>query len=238
MGLIKAIDHSIRKVIFSLFWWFIDPLDPERLFGELTDVMDRNLDENNPDRLVAPDNFDVLVNNAVFIKRAHSINKLESYIKDRLQKYVAERDYELPRPRINVQIISSATISKHKADIRCWFSPEETEVEQKKDKKIIRLKIIEGEGKSSTWKLKPGNTYSIGRIATANICLPYKNISKNQATLYFIDDNNIKIVDEGSANGTFINDEEDRIKGSRELKIGDKIKFCKLAPIILTLSEE
>lgn len=238
MSLIKTVDHAIRKGIFSVFWWFINPLDPERLYGQLTDAMDRNLDENNPERLVAPDNFDVLVNNTVLIKHAHSIKKLEANMKDRLQKYVAGKDYELPQPSIKLQIISSATISKHKADIRCWFSPEELEAEQRRDKKIIRLKIIEGQGKGSSWKLKPGNAYSIGRISTANICLPYDNISKNQATLYFTSEANIKIVDEGSANGTFINDEKERIKGSRELRLGDKIQFCKLDPIIMTLSAE
>ncbi len=236
MRVIKTIDHGIRKIIFSIFWWFIDPLDQERLYGELTDVLERNLDENNPDYLTAPDNFEVSVNNTVFIKHSHAIKKLETSLQERLQKYVANKDYELPHPRIKIQIASSATISRHKADIRCWFSQEDAEVLQ--GNKKFTLKVVQGEGKGLTWNLIPGNTYKIGRISTSNICLPFENISKTQATLYFISDSKITIVDEGSANGTFINDEDNPLKGSRELTVDSKIQFCKLDPIILTLSEE
>ncbi|MFQ5753268.1 MAG: FHA domain-containing protein [bacterium] len=238
MGLIKTIDHVLTKAIFSIFWWFIDPLEQERLYGQLVDVMERNIDANNPDKIVAPDNFDVLVNNTVFIKHAPLIKKLESTTQERLQKYVANKDYELPQPRLKIQIISSATVSKHKADIRCWFSSEQSEIEPKTGKKKTLLKIIAGQGKGKSWDLKPGNTYKIGRISSAQICLPYENISKNQATLYFMSESKITIVDEGSTNGTFINNEEEPLKGSRELKIGNKIKFCKLDPIIMALSAE
>jgi len=77
MGLIAVIDSAIKKIIFSIFWWLMDPLEPERLFSQLTDQLERNLDPNNPERLLAADNFDVVVNNKVFIKHAHSIAKLE-----------------------------------------------------------------------------------------------------------------------------------------------------------------
>jgi len=77
LGLIAAIDSAIKKIIFSIFWWLMDPLEPERLFSQLTDQLERNLDPNNPERLLAPDNFDVIVNNKVFIKHAHSIAKLD-----------------------------------------------------------------------------------------------------------------------------------------------------------------
>lgn len=238
MGLIKKIDQGIRKVVFSIFWWFLDPLEPERLYGELVDVMDRNLDASNPHRLLAPDSFDVSVNNTVFIKHAHSIKTLETSIQDRLQKYTAEKDYELLEPLIKLHIISSATISKHKVEIRHRFSAQESDQKRLGDKKNYQLKVIQGQGKGSTWKLESGNTYSIGRVSTADICLPYEIISKKHATLYFMSEAKLSIVDEGSANGTFINDEEEPIKGSRELSIGNKIRFCKLDPIILTLSAE
>lgn len=238
MGLIKTIDHGLRKVIFSLFWWFIDPLEQDRLYGELVDTLERNLDANHPEKLLAPDNYDVLVNNKIFIKHAHSIRKLETYLQDRLQKYAADRDYELPQPRVKIRILSSATISRHKADIRCWFSEEEVVEPVKKSHKTYQLKVIQGNNKGTVWPLEPGNTYKIGRISTADIRLPYEKISKHHATLYFMADDRITIVDEGSANGTFIDDEEEAIKGSREVHIGSKIQFCKLDPIVLSLTVE
>lgn len=238
MGLVTKIDHFIKKIIFSLFWWFMDPLEPDRLFSQLTDQMDRNLDANNPNRLLAPDNYDVLVNNNVFIKHAHAIKTLESSMQERLQRYAADRDYELPNPLINLQIISSATISKNKVEIRVGFNPEEEELQPVEVKKGYQLKVIEGQGKGQTWKIKPGETYNIGRVSSADICLPYENISKKQATLYFMDDSRIIIIDEGSANGTFINKEDEPVKGSMEIKIGDTIKFCKINPIVVTLTQE
>ena len=238
MSLINRIDYAIKNIIYSLFWWFLDPLDQERLYGQLVDAIERNLDANDPARLVAPDNFDVSVNNTIFIKHAHSIKKLETVVQDRLQKYLANKDYELAHPKIKIQIISSATVSKRRAQIRCWFSDEEDESEIEVKQKKFFLKILSGEGKGKTWNLIPGNTYNIGRLSSLDICLPYQFISKKQAALHFLSEDNIKIVDQGSANGTFINNEKDPITGSRELRLNDKIKFGKLNPIILTLSAE
>ena len=221
-----------------MFWWFLDPLEHERLYSQLVDVIERNLDANDPDRLVAPDNFDVTVNNKIFIKHAHSIKKLEAAVGDRLQKYIANKDYELSQPKIKIQIISSATVSKRRAQIRCWFSSEDDEGEIGAKKRKFTLNVISGDGQGLSWDLKPGNTYKIGRLSTLDICLPFNNISKNHASLYLISEENIKIVDEGSANGTFINDEKDSIKGSRELRLTDKIKLCNLNPIVLTFTAE
>lgn len=236
MSIINKIDYAIKNVIYSMFWFMLDPLEHERLYSQLVDIIERNLDASDPDRLVSPDHFDVLVNNTVFIKHSHSIKKLETAVADRLQKYVANKDYELSYPKIQIQIISSATVSKKRAQIRCWFENEDDETPETKKQFIIQ--VISGEGKGLSWNLTPGKTYKIGRLSTADICLPFENISKNQASLYFLSETNIKIVDEGSANGTFINDEQSPIQGSREISFSDKIKLCKINPIMLTLSEE
>lgn len=238
MSLINTIDHALKNVIYSMFWWFIDPLEHERLYGQLVDVIERNLDTHDPERLAAPDQFDVIVNNTIFIKHSYSIKKLETVIADRLQKYIVNKNYELSNSKIKIQIISSATVSKRKAQIRCWFSAEENEDAVEEKQRSFILKVISGDGQGLSWNLKPGNVYKIGRLSSLNICLPYQNISKNQATLYFLSNKNIKIVDEGSANGTFINDEQEPIKGSRKLQLTDKIKFCNINPIILTFVTE
>ncbi len=238
MGIISIIDHAIKNGIYSIFWWLLDPLEYERLYGQLVDVLERNLDANDPERLVAPDNFDVSVNNRIFIKHVHSIKKLEISMADRLQKYVANKDYELIQPKIKIQIISSATVSKRKAQIRCWFSLEKDEAETSTTRKKYRLQVISGEGQGLSWELKPGNSYKIGRLSTSDICLPFQNISKKQALLYFQSEDNVKIVDDGSTNGTFINDEKQPVVGSRSVRLTDKIKLCNLNPIILSISKE
>ncbi|MBN2356142.1 hypothetical protein JXO59_08515, partial [candidate division KSB1 bacterium] len=75
MGVINTIDHGVKKMVYSIFWSFIDPLESDRLYSEVVDVLERNLDANDPDKLMAPDHFQVFVNNAVFIKHAHAIKK-------------------------------------------------------------------------------------------------------------------------------------------------------------------
>ncbi len=236
MGIIRAIDQGIRSLIFAFFWWVIDPLDKDRLLGQIKDAIERSIDINNPEKTIAPDNFEIQVNNKVFIKHAHSNKQLEAVLSDYIQRYVADNDYELLRPRVTVQILSSATLSKRKADVRCWFSSAETSADTTEADSRLRLEVTAGEGKGLRWELTPGNTYRIGRSSSANICLPFDNISKTQATLYYLGADKITLVDEGSANGTFIDDETRRISGSRALTVGTKIRFCKMDPVILTLS--
>ena len=182
MSLITAIDQSIKKWIYSIFWRFIDPLESDRLFSQLVDVMDRHIDANDPEKLIAPDHFQIFVNNTVFIKHAHAVKKIEAVVRDRLQKYVANKDYELAQPKIELQIISSATVAKKDADIRCWFSSEE-EASKEVPAKKYTLKVVSGEGKGLSWLLMAGKTYQIGRLSSCDICLPFQNVSKKQAEL-------------------------------------------------------
>jgi hypothetical protein len=234
MSVINTIDHGVKKAVYSIFWSFIDPLESDRLYGQLVDVLERNLDANDPEKITAPDRFQVTVNNTVFIKHAHAIKKLEAIVRDRLQKYVANKDYELSQPRIELQIISSATVSAKKAEILCWFSSEENE--DKSQTKTFTLKVHSGEGKDLSWALQPGKTYQVGRLSTSEICLPYQNVSKNQCTIFIQADGRIKLEDKGSTNGTFINDEKEPVKGSREIGLNDRIQLCRVNPIMLNLT--
>jgi hypothetical protein len=233
MGVINTVDFAIKKALYLIFWRFIDPLESDRLYSQLVDVLERNLDASDPEKLVAPDHFQVFVNNAIFIKHAHSINKLATLVRDRMQKYVANKDYELQQPKIALEITSSATVSKKNADIRCWFSSEDAEGESKVRQKPLTLKVISGKGTGNSWDLQLGKTYVIGRFPTCDICLPFKNISKTQAAFSILADGKIKLTDEGSTNGTFINDERAPVKGSRIILQTDKIQLCKAEPIVL-----
>ncbi len=206
--------------------------------GQLIDAIERNLDVNNPDKTISPDCFEVLINNQVFITHAQAVKNLEKVLATQVQRYVADSDYELMQPRVSLHILSSATLSKRKTDIRCWFSSEDALADSITPSAKYQLKVVSGEGRGMDWALTPGNTYKIGRLSSADISLPFDNISKTQATLYFVSEDNIVIVDEGSANGTFIDDEQEQIQGSRDLKFGSKIQFCQIDPIVLTLAAE
>ena len=236
MAAIESIDHGIKRFVFSLFWFFVNPLDKERVFGELLDRLERNLNTTNSEHVLAPDSYEVVVNNQVYIGQAHGIARLEKALQERLQKHIADSDYHTILPRVALHILSSATQPKRKIDIRCWFSSEDDDAGAPESAAAYRLEVVDGEGIGLSWQLEPGKTYSIGRHSGSDICLPFTNISKNQATLYFVSPDKINIVDEGSSNGTFVGDETHRITGSRSLAIGGKIRLCKRDPIVLKLT--
>jgi pSer/pThr/pTyr-binding forkhead associated (FHA) protein len=68
--------------------------------------------------------------------------------------------------------------------------------------------------------LKPGVS-TVGRTSDRDIVIDDHRISRLHATFH-VDEYVVLLTDEGSANGTFVNDE--RIKW-RELKEGDTIRF-------------
>ncbi len=91
------------------------------------------------------------------------------------------------------------------------------------------LSLLNNEVMSSSWKLMAKN-YSIGRASDNNIILDDITVSRKHALLS-VDTNEIKILDNNSTNGIYINNE---IKNDYLLKSGDKIQIGKY---ILLLTE-
>ena len=91
------------------------------------------------------------------------------------------------------------------------------------------LSLLNNEVMSSSWKLIAKN-YSIGRASDNNIILDDITVSRKHALLS-VDTNEIKILDNNSTNGIYINNE---IKNDYLLKSGDKIQIGKY---ILLLTE-
>tara|TARA_B100002052_G_C15707007_1_gene517746 strand:+ start:19 stop:363 length:345 start_codon:yes stop_codon:yes gene_type:complete len=91
------------------------------------------------------------------------------------------------------------------------------------------LSLLNNEVMSSSWKLMAKN-YSIGRASDNNIILDDITVSRKHALLS-VNTNEIKILDNNSTNGIYINNE---IKNDYLLKSGDKIQIGKY---ILLLTE-
>ncbi len=90
------------------------------------------------------------------------------------------------------------------------------------EKPLFILSLLNNELKSSSWKLIAKN-YSIGRTSENNIILDDITVSRNHALLS-VSTNNVKILDNNSTNGIYINNE---IKNDYLLKSGDKIQIGK-----------
>ena len=84
------------------------------------------------------------------------------------------------------------------------------------------LSLLNNELMSSSWKLV-NKDYSIGRSSENNIILDDITVSRKHALLA-VSKKNIKIIDNNSTNGIYINNE---IISDCELKSGDKIQIGK-----------
>ena len=84
------------------------------------------------------------------------------------------------------------------------------------------LSLLNNELMSSSWKLS-NKDYKIGRSSENNIILDDITVSRNHALLS-VSNENIKITDNNSTNGIYINNV---IKSDSELKSGDKIQIGK-----------
>ena len=84
------------------------------------------------------------------------------------------------------------------------------------------LSLLNNELMSSSWKLS-NKEYKIGRSSENNIILDDITVSRNHALLS-VSKENIKIADNDSTNGIYINNV---IKNDSELKSGDKIQIGK-----------
>ena len=84
------------------------------------------------------------------------------------------------------------------------------------------LSLLNNELMSSSWKLI-NKGYKIGRSSENNIILDDITVSRNHALLS-VSKENIKILDNNSTNGIYINNE---IKNDCKLKSGDKIQIGK-----------
>ena len=84
------------------------------------------------------------------------------------------------------------------------------------------LSLLNNELMSSSWKLISGE-YNIGRASTCNIILDDITVSRNHALLS-VSNQNIKIIDNNSTNGIYVNNE---IQSDYELRSGDKIQVGK-----------
>ena len=87
---------------------------------------------------------------------------------------------------------------------------------------LFILSLLNNELMSSSWKLS-NKDYKIGRSSENNIILDDVTVSRNHALLS-VNNENIKITDNNSTNGIYINNV---IKSDSELKSGDKIQIGK-----------
>lgn len=84
---------------------------------------------------------------------------------------------------------------------------------------MYRLTIVGGPNVGASFALSPGET-SIGRQPGNSIVLSSSRISKRHCTVWLDDDGQVEVVDEGSANGTFVNG---GLARRRALRVGDRV---------------
>jgi len=94
------------------------------------------------------------------------------------------------------------------------------------------ISLLNNELRSSSWKLNVKN-YNIGRTSDNDIILDDITVSRSHAFLS-VKKGNVKIMDNNSTNGIYINDE---IKSEYQLKSGDKIQIGKYLLLFTEVSK-
>ena len=97
---------------------------------------------------------------------------------------------------------------------------------------LFILSLLNNELMSSSWKLV-SNEYSIGRSSENNIILDDITVSRHHA-LITISEQGVKIIDNNSTNGIYINNE---IKSEHKLKSGDKIQIGKYSLLLTEVTK-
>ncbi|MGV1099118.1 FHA domain-containing protein [Thiovibrio sp. JS02] len=68
------------------------------------------------------------------------------------------------------------------------------------------LKLLsDKEGDGQMWTLRGKNTYTLGRVTTNDIPLPYSWVSRKHAMIQTEENGRLNLIDLGSSNGTFVN---------------------------------
>ncbi|MCD6576598.1 MAG: FHA domain-containing protein [Anaerolineaceae bacterium] len=91
----------------------------------------------------------------------------------------------------------------------------------------------DGPLKGGSWKIE--KELIIGRGTDCNIIIPDRQVSRFHAKLEVNDGGQIRIVDLGSKNGTYVNGE--RINGSAVLVDGDAIKIALIQELVFVSSD-
>ncbi len=94
------------------------------------------------------------------------------------------------------------------------------------------LSILNDDIKSSSWLLTNG-IHKIGRIDNKEIILDDITVSRNHGYIS-VDDDNLKIIDEGSTNGIFVNGE---LNKESSLTSGTRIQIGKFFLIVSSVDE-
>src|SRR5688572_26954464 len=79
-----------------------------------------------------------------------------------------------------------------------------------------------------------GDKWILGRHPDCHIVIEVGAVSRNHCQV-FREGNDYKLEDLGSRNGTFVNDEPEKINGRRTLKLGDVVRVCEVS---LTFSSD
>jgi pSer/pThr/pTyr-binding forkhead associated (FHA) protein len=83
------------------------------------------------------------------------------------------------------------------------------------------LKRLDEEGQPILFRLKPGTAKTIGRAARADLILDVALVSRLHCRLE-ADEDQVRVIDLESTNGTFVNDE--RVRQQATLKSGDTLR--------------
>ena len=244
MGKYTALNDRIKKAFQQGFRMIYSSLDVERLYDELQDALCNPNNQRNQKsgKTIAPDRFDVFVNNAVYNKTfrgdQQKLEKLQYALEQELANRAREVGLSIINPRMRIQIIASANLRPSEIKVLARVSEGDEIATQIKTPGFV-LNVIKAEEKHQPWKLEPGNSYLIGRSAdNCDIYISQKTVSRVHALIEVSISGELYLMDKGSTHKTYINQELEPIHGKVKLESGSYIRLGKLNPVVLKIEKQ
>ena len=123
MGMLTKIDLTLRRMIYSIFWFFYSPLNMTRLVSQLQNRVNREIRFSSDGQgLIAPDRFEILVNPVIYRDKRNEINAIQSKLEYDLWHYIENQGYLIRNSSINVSVFSMSRVRKNGIEIRRWTS--------------------------------------------------------------------------------------------------------------------
>jgi len=236
-------NDRLKNIFKKGFRALYSTLDVERLIDELLDqlVNPKNHRRNRKSEIVIPDRFDILVNNSTYNKEfrgdQEKIEKLQKNLEKELLAEVRRRKFNIVNPKITVEIIASSQLGIKDIKILSRIS-ENDELMTAFKRPKYQLTLIKAEVTHLPWIVEPGNSYLIGRSAEkSDITVNQGVVSKVHALLEITTTGQIYLLDKGSTNKTYINQETDPIVRKTKLHPGDYIRLGTLDPVVLKIEK-
>lgn len=192
--MLRKLEESLRRALEEPFaQLFPDRLHPLEMAGALRREMEQSV-RLTPQGSYAANRYTVALNFDDHTRLAAAIGSTERELEDHLRGYAVSQGFD-PGPDLRVMVIPDERVTRGQMQTLAEFRPPPP-----------GWLVVSRGGGETPRRYALGERTRLGRGADCDICLPDTAVSRHHATVAWFHVH-YEVVDEGSANGVFVNDQ-------------------------------